>query len=231
MSAATCGSGSRLARDDAQRDHAAPRRPRLVAVVVVVLLGAHLRGRLGEVHPQDGRRLALARRHRAELRPAARVQPLDERLERRVHLVGVGHEVGRPEDHRRPEVHRVVEPGAGQHVAVEQRHRDAHRDALRLAQHPAGRRAVPVQPVADAPGDRRRRIGLPVLARPPDVRDDARVEDRVQRRAVVPSALRAAGGRGCGPTVAVPAAPARPRRPRPRPRRRTRCRRSPAHRR
>ena len=152
-----------LAADRPDRDDPAPGRPGLVALVVVVDVRADLGGRLGEVHPEDRRRLPLlAPSSGRSSRPAARVEVLDEGLERRVRLGLVGHEVGRAQDHHGPVVHGVVEARAGEDQAVEVGDRHADRLAVRGPEHPAGRGAVPVQPVALAPDGRRRGVRLAV---------------------------------------------------------------------
>src|SRR5205807_10170697 len=57
----------------------------------------------------------------------------------------------RAENYNRAVVHRVIEDGAGQDQSIEQRDRDADRDALiEVAQHAAGGRTVDVEHVSVA---------------------------------------------------------------------------------
>ena len=66
--------------------------------------------------------------------------------------LGVVDDVRRAEGHHRAVVQRMPENRARQHQAVDMAYGQTHRDAAALlAQHAAGRRAVPVEPVALAP--------------------------------------------------------------------------------
>ena len=94
----------------------------------------------------------------APRRPAGH-DVLDDGIEGGGLVVVVGDGLGRPEDHHRAVVHRVVERAAGEHEAVEERDGHAHRRALAGGTEPrGGRRPVDEELITTAGvggGDRR----------------------------------------------------------------------------
>lgn len=83
----------------------------------------------------------------------------------------------------------MVEAGAGEHQPVEMGDGETGgRTGLQMPQHAAGGRAVPVERVALAPEQRRRRIGLAVDDIG-DVTEHGRVENGINAAAVIAAPL------------------------------------------
>ncbi len=96
--------------------------------------------------------------------------------------------LGPAEDDDRTVVDRVVEGRAREHQGVDVRHRHADRGLAGRVEHAAHRGAVQVEVIALAPVERRDHDRRAV-AQEADVADEAAVEDRVDRRAVIVAAL------------------------------------------
>ena len=110
---------------------------------------------------------------------------LDDRRERAEPLVRPGHLGGDAEDHDRAIVHRMMERGARQDEAVEERHGGRDRDAVaQPAEHPARRGAVHVEGILH-PGVRRRQDERLAVVHEAQVADEPFVEDGVHRGPVV----------------------------------------------
>jgi hypothetical protein len=193
-----------------ERHDARPDVELVVLVVVERWAGADLaRALLDRQHEHRGG-LELLAGGDADVVPAAGDQPLGERVQRAVALLGV---LDRPRGAVQDDgtiVDRVVEGRARQHQAVDERHGEADlRPARERAQHAAGGRAVQVDLVAGA-GVERRDDGGATVVDEADVADEAVVEDRVQSLAVVMAArrqaaeLRAWGLQGSGAVRAGP---------------------------
>ena len=115
---------------------------------------------------------------------------LDEGLEGVERLSFALDGVGRPKDHDRPVVHRMVGARSREHEAIDDRRGDADRcPGLRRPDHPAADGAVPVEPVSHPPDRDRRDIGLAV-EQPADVAHESGIEDRVDRRPLIAAAIR-----------------------------------------
>ena len=123
--------------------------------------------------------------------PAPGRDVLAERAQRGELLVAL--DEGRGAEHDRGAVvDRMVEDRPREHEPVEQGHGHADRNpGGEVAQHPARRRAVHVEQVADARVQRRDDV-RPAAGLEPDVAVERLVEDRVDRLAVVTAALRLA---------------------------------------
>ena len=90
---------------------------------------------------------------------------VEQRRGHRLQLGFVGHALGAAEEHDAAVVHRVVERGAGEHEAVEERDRHADlRVAGEIPQHVVARGTVEVELIADAHVRHRQHHG-PVLGR------------------------------------------------------------------
>src|SRR5205807_6295774 len=96
---------------------------------------------------------------------------------------------GFTEDDDRAVVDRMVKCRAGQHHAVNVSYGHTNIDAARQGpQHPTGRRAVDHKPIADSCETGRDHIWL-AFEYEPDVANECRVEDRVDRLAIEMAAL------------------------------------------
>ena len=209
------GSATGSSALEPQRQLARPHRERVVVLVVLRRARAQLGRSLVEREGHDPRRPQLDLRRGAHRGEPPGHDVLHDRVERPRLLRRVPDLTRRAQHQDAAVVHRVVEGGAREHQAVEQRDRQAtRRTGAEERQHPARGRAVDHHLVADAREGRGNHERL-ALVHEAHVADEGLVEDGVDRGAIVVAALRQAphGGSRRGP-ARLPSN--RRRRPRPR---------------
>ena len=174
------------------REQRCPGRHGIILLVIVHGFVADFAGGLLDRHADEGGRLDLLVGGWPDQLGAPGEIAIDEAIHRRCLLGLVLDDVCFAVGHHRAVVDRVVKAATGKHDRVGMRDGETNRNARGLgAQHPAGRRTMPIEVVAFTPERGGGAVGLPVNDIG-DVADQSRVENVVYRCLVVLTAGRTA---------------------------------------